>query len=62
MYKLLGQKGRKLGNKGCLPGNSGFFFFERVVTVAGQLLLLQLLAGIASSGYRVLTVVVSDRG
>jgi len=33
-----------------------------VVTVAGQLLLLQLLAGIASSGYRVLTVVVSDRG
>jgi hypothetical protein len=26
MYKLLGQKGRKLGNKGCLPGNSGFFF------------------------------------
>jgi hypothetical protein len=33
-----------------------------VVTVAGQLLLLQLLVGIASSGYRVLTVVVSDRG
>jgi hypothetical protein len=28
MYKLLGQKGRKLGNKGCLPGNSGFFFFR----------------------------------